>query len=247
MRTHAQSRRTSERKVLASVNAVLSLLVLWVLFTKLLGSFSVILVPFVLPSVLVLSGLIILGWSAWQPRSTKSAYALVCLLAGAVVVMATTSMGRGGDGHFFESRRVRLEELTRDLIAYGRIHEMCDGLRHFKTLNGELVAYTPAQVDTTPGVGGVPTLPVEQVLAREGIDRRRYEEFQHRLRKLRFIEVEVEQGYVAYLYDGILDNQQGYLLVRPGHVPPPLGSGLFAAELIALQPLGGGWYLFATT
>jgi hypothetical protein len=45
----------------------------------------------------------------------------------------------------------------------------------------------------------------------------------------------------------MLDELEGYLLVQPGGAPPAVRSPLFGASVIRLEPLGDGWYRFATT
>jgi hypothetical protein len=160
--------------------------------------------------------------------------------------MGTPALDRAGERLFFETRRGRLESFAHDITTYGRIHQMSDGTRHFKELNGELVAYSPAEVDTA--VKGVPpTRPLGEVLARDAIAAQRYDEFRRRLQDVKLIQFDARPGLVAFLYDGLVDNLQGYLLVQPGAAPPPMHSKLFGAELVRLEPLGRGWYKFATT
>jgi hypothetical protein len=233
--------------VLIQFATVVATLVLGTLLSKFWGSGAGFLLVLGGLPLLAVSGAIVLSWAIWRPRRDKLGIAVLALLAGSGVVAATPWLKSAGDRLFFETRRARLETFTRDVLAYGRIHEMSDGLRHHKQLNGELVAYTTGAVDTTrpwPFRGAVP---VEQVLARDGIDRREYEAFRQRLRDLKLIEFEIHPGYVAYLYDGFLDNLEGYLHVQEGHAPPGLHGELFSTELVALKPLGGGWYWFGTT
>ena len=85
------------------------------------------------------------------------------------------------------------------------------------------------------------------MLARDAIAAQRYEEFRRRLQDLKLTQFDAKPGYVAFLYDGMLDNLEGYLLVRPGGSPPALRSTLFGATLVSLEPIGDGWYRFTTT
>ena len=85
------------------------------------------------------------------------------------------------------------------------------------------------------------------MLARDAIAAQRYEDFRQRLRDLSVIEFDARPGYVAFLYDGMVDGQEGYLLVKPGASPPAMRATLFGAALIRLEPIGDGWYRFATT
>ena len=85
------------------------------------------------------------------------------------------------------------------------------------------------------------------IAARDTIAAQRYDEFRRRLQDVKLIEFTSQPGLVAFLYDGMVDNLYGYLLVQPGGAPPAMHSQLFGAELVRLEPLGGGWYRFATT
>ena len=233
--------------VLGQFGCVLLLLATVQLFAKFIGGVSdFLLFIYGLPALL-LSAVVVLGWALVPPRWAKLRVAALALLVGTGLVALSPRLRRTGDRLFFESRRADLEAFTADILAYGRIHEMSDGLRHFKELNGELIALRHAEVDTLRAPGLRPTLPVARVLARDGIDRQTYDVFRERLRELKFIEFEVHRGFVAFVYDGMLDNVDGYLLVRAGHEPPALNSEIFSSQLIAIKPLGSGWYWFATT
>ena len=233
--------------VLGQFGVVVTLLALWILLDKFLGgdsdlAFSVIGIP-----ALVVSTLTVVVWGLWGLRWRKVLLLLLAVVADAGLVMGTPALDRAGERLFFESRRSRLEALARDITAYGRIHQMSDGTRHFKELNGDLVAYTPAEVDTLGKAGSPPTRPLAQVLARDAIAEQRYDEFRRRLQDVKLIQFDSRPGLVAFLYDGMVDNLYGYLLVQPGATPPSMHSQLFGAELVRLEPLGGGWYRFATT
>ena len=236
------------RVVIISQFAILVLLLgLGVLFAKFGGGgFKFMLVLFGTPLV-ILSTIVVLVWAVWRPTWLKVLVGLACALVACGLIAATPFLSRAGDRLFFESRREQFEVFTQEVLAFGRIRSMSDGMRHFKELNGELVAYTPTQVDTTRSPGLRATLPVEQILARDGIARADYERFRARLRDLKMIEFEVHDGFVAYLYDGMLDNLEGYLYVLPDGQPPALRSEVFTTMLVSLRPLGSGWYWFATT
>ncbi len=137
--------------------------------------------------------------------------------------------------------------MVRDLDDYGRIHQLSDGTRHFKNLNGELVAFTATEVDTSRAPGLRNTLPLSLVLARDDIDSLRFESFRRTLIGMRLIEVERTDQFVAFLHDGMLDNLEGVLYVRPGQRPPAAETELFGAMLVRLSPLRDRWYWFSTT
>jgi hypothetical protein len=240
-------RLTARTFVLGQFLVVVAFLALWILFDKFLGGDSDLAFAVFGMPLLVVSTLTVVIWGLWGLQLRKLVLLALAVVADVGLVMGTPAIDRAGERLFFESRRSRLESLARDITAYGRIHQMSDGTRHFKELNGELVAYTPAEVDTSEKAGASPTRPLAQVLERDAIAAQRYDEFRRRLQDVKLIQFDSRPGLVAFLYDGMVDNLQGYLLVQPGGAPPPIRSELFGAQLVRLEPLGGGWYRFATT
>ncbi|MFL5619852.1 MAG: hypothetical protein ACJ79A_15830 [Gemmatimonadaceae bacterium] len=224
---------------------VVALLSLWVLFEKFLGAQSGLAFAVLGMPLLALSTLAVMVWTAWGIRWRKVAVLLLVVVADAGFISGSSTLSRAGDRMFFETRRSRLDTFARDIVAYGRIHEMSDGMRSFIELNGDVVAGSTSDGPARSLVA--PAVPLEQVLTRDGIAAQRYEEFRDRLRDLKIIQFDAEPGFVAFLYDGMLENLEGYLLVKPGGSPPAMRSTLFGAALIHLEPLGDGWYRFATT
>jgi hypothetical protein len=185
-----------------------------------------------------------MAWAAWGIRWQKVVLLLVAVLADVAFVSGTPTLSRAGDRLFFATRRSRLEIFARDIAAYGRIHQMSDGQRAFTELNGQLVtdATDASAVSLAPL-----RRPLAQVLAHDGIAAPRYEEFRRRLRDLKLTQFDAQPGFVAFLYDGMLDHLEGYLCVKPGGSPPALRSTLFGASLVRLEPIGDGWYRFTTS
>src|SRR4029077_8785360 len=181
------------------------------------------------------------------PTWRKTALCIGTLVFGVALLLATPSISQAGRFLFFVSRQTQLDGFVRDILAYGRIREMSDGQRYFKQLNGELITYDPSKVTISRDAGTRPIVALDQILERDHIDPVRYAEFRQRLIDLKLIEFEVEDGYVAFLYDGILDNLMGFLYVREGAAPPALDSELFACKLVALRRIRGNWYAFGTT
>lgn len=240
-----RGRLDARRLVPGQFVVVLVLLTLWVLLEKFLGAqsrlaFAVLGVP-----LLVVSTLVVGAWAAWGIRRRKVVVLLLAVVADVGLITGTSSLERAGDRLFFETRRSRLDVFARDIAAYGRIRQMSDGRRQFTELNGQPVAVSPAAVTTRSARSTTRTL--EQALARDTIEARRYEDFRQRLRDLAVIQFDAQPAYVAFLYDGLLDGLEGYLLVKPGASPPALRSTVFGEALIRLEPLGDGWYRFATT
>jgi len=241
----SRGRDTVRRIVVGQFGLIVALLALWVLLGKFLGAQSGLAFAVVGLPLLALSTLAVMVWAAWGIRLQKAVLLLLAVVTDVGFLSGSDALNRAGDRLFFDTRRSRLEAFARDILSYGRIRQMSDGTRSFTELNGALVARSPA--DATIGSSGTPRFPLEQVLSRDAITEQRYEEFRSRLRELKFTQFDARPGYVAFLYDGMLDNLEGYLLVKPGGSPPALRSTLFGASVIGLEPIGGGWYRFTTT
>jgi len=239
-----RGRFTPRTIVLGQFVLVVVVLALWVLLEKFLGAQSGLAFAVLGTPLLALSTLAVMVWSAWGIRWQKGVLLLLAVVADVGFMSGSSALGRAGDRMFFESRRSRLDSFAHDIGAYGRIHQMSDGMRSFTELNDEVVATSASSASSE---SAAPAVPLEKVLARDTIAAQRYEEFRQRLRGLKIIQFDARPGYVAFLYDGMLDNLEGYLLVKPGESPPALRSTLFGAALIRLEPLGDGWYRFAAT
>lgn len=231
--------------VLGQFVVVVALLALWLLLEKFLGAGTALAFTVVGLPLLALSTLAVMVWAAWGIRWQKVVLLLLAVVADVGFLSGNDALTRTGDRLFFATRRSRLETFAHDIVSYGRIHQMSDGLRSFTELNGELVA------DSTDGAAADAAVarrrPLEQVLSRDAIAAQRYEEFRRRLRDLKLTQFDAQPGFVAFLYDGMLDNLEGYLLVKPGGSPPAVRSTLFGASLVRLEPIGDGWYRFVTS
>jgi len=240
-----RGRLTPRTIVLGQFVLVVVSLALWALLEKFLGAQSGLAFAVLGTPLLALSTLAVMVWAAWGIRWQKGVLLLLAVVADVGFISGSSSLGRAGDRLFFESRRARLDAFAHDISAYGRIHQMSDGTRSFTELNDEVV--TTSASDVSAESVAPPAVPLGRVLARDTIAAPRYEEFRQRLRGLKIIQFDARPGFVAFLYDGMLENLEGYLLVKPGESPPALRSTLFGATLIRLEPLGDGWYRFATT
>jgi len=201
----------------------------------------------VAPAILA-GALMMLLYAAIKPSWAKAREVVVGLAAGMALLVAQPQLRTAGLEFFWGVRNAQATAFVAELLSYARIREMDTGDRHFKELNGELVAYSAAQVDTQHVDGLRPTLPIQSVLQRDGIDPRVYEMFRQRLRSLGFIHVEVHDDYIAFVRDGMLDNLYGFVWIRPGHRAPKLGSEFVdETQLVLLRPVGGHWHFSATT
>ena len=204
--TPPRGRLNARRIVLGQFVGVVTLLALWLLLAKFLGARSGLVFAVVGLPVLALSTLGVMIWAAWGIRWQKVVLLLLAVVADAGFISGNGALSRTGDRLFFATRRARLETFARDIVAYDRIHQMSDGLRSFTELNGELVAASAADATGPVASRG---RPLDQVLMRDAIAAQRYEEFRGRLRDLKLTQFDAQPGFVAFLYDGMLDNLEG--------------------------------------
>ena len=243
--TAARGGRTAHHIVVGQFAVAITLLTAWVLLEKFLGAQSGLAFAVLGTPLLALSTIALMVWAAWGIERRKVVVLLLAVVADVGFISGQRTLTRAGDRLFFETRRSRLESFSRDIVAYGRIRQMSDGMRSFTELNGDVVSDSATDSPARPLAA--PAVPLEQVLARDAIAAPKYEEYRRRLRDLKIIQFDAAPGFVAFLYDGMLENLEGYLVVRPGASPPAMRSTLFGATLIRLEPLGNGWYRFATT
>jgi hypothetical protein len=180
-------------------------------------------------------------WLLVHPTREKLRFALPAFFSIGIAVGLAPIAGKIAWPLFLWPRQSELDQFVGDLVEYGRIHDMSDGLRYYKSVNGKNYDSSHERVDSA----SFPSLAL--VLASEQIEPVKYDEFRRRLISLGFIEVAVTETHVALLYDGFLDNLHGVLWVRPGCSPPSEGSSVFATDLVSLRDLGGGWFAFETT
>jgi hypothetical protein len=240
-------RFSSAVKALGAFGLLLAAYALALYATRFVGAAFAFAVHWYGPPTLAIASLALVVWALLPPRRAKLPATLVGLILAFSVHQLTPQMVAAGEATYWRVRQAPLTKFTRDILAYGKITDMSDGDRYFKELNGELITFAAAEIDTLTSGSFRKTWPLDHVLARDGISRDTYEEYRKRLRGLTHIQFEVRPGYVAFVYDGFLDNLDGYLWVRDGAQPPPLNSELLGTQLIALHELGTGWYRFRTT
>ena len=197
-------------------------------------------------ALLVLLAIAITVAALVRPTRRKLMFAGVALLVGAILFYSELP-SRVGVPLFFAARGRAMDRFVTRILADDRITQMNDGTRHFKELNGHLVAYSAAETDV-PVSGVRRREPLDSVLRQEGIPLERYHSYRQALIELDLLSFEKRDGYVAFVSDGFLDNLYGFVYVRPGHAPPALSSKFVdATDLTSLRPLGRRWYFFTTT
>jgi hypothetical protein len=238
----ARKRRISFHKiVLALLGAVLTLWVLAAfLHLFLRGNDDLILVLFSLP-VLGICAIALVFHAVLRPSRRRALVGALALGVSLLVLLATPHIRHAGTHLFVALNGEALDEFTREIISYGKIHEMNGGL------NGELVARDAPDVERDPPAPLLPRLPLEEVLARHGIDRARYDAFAARLIELRLLGFELSGSHVAFVTGGMVDNLGGLLYVREGFEPPALDTSVFTTRLVSLRHIRGRWYSFGTS
>jgi hypothetical protein len=227
--------------VLALLGAVLALWVLTAfLHLFLRGNDDLLVLLFSLP-VLGLCALALLVHAIVRPSRRRAAVSALALGASVLVLLATPHIRHAGTHLFVALNEKALDGFTREIISYGKIHEMFGGL------NGELVARDAPDVERDPPAPLLPRLPLEEVLARHGIDRARYDAFAARLIELRLLGFELSASHVAFVTGGMIDNLGGLLYVREGFGPPALDTSVFTTRLVFLRHIRGRWYSFGTS
>ncbi len=216
-------------------------LLISLVFRLFIGDFaSLILFLFSLLAV-SLSLISIVIWLLIRPSFSKLKEVVSPLVVVVLTVVISYFATSAAWTIFLWPRQQKLTSFTQDLVSYGRITEMSDGRRYHKSLNGTVFDSSDQKLDP-------PNHPaLLNILKTNKIELGRYIDFRKRLISLGFIDVEVHDNYVAFLYDGMLDNLYGVLWVKPGANPPAMNSLIFGCNLIYLHARGEGWYLFGTT
>jgi hypothetical protein len=227
--------------VLALLGAVLTLWLLAAFFHLFLkGNDGLLILLFLLP-LLGLFALLLILHTIVRPSKRAAAVSALALGAAILVVLGTPYIRHAGTHLFVAVNEKALGELTSEIIGYGKIHRM------FGELNGELVASGASDVERDPPHGLRPRLPLEEVLARHGIDRGMYDAFAASLRNLRLLGFEVSESCIAFPTGSMLDNVHGLLYVRDGFEPPSLDTPVLSSRLVELRHIRGSWYWFGTS
>jgi hypothetical protein len=227
--------------VLALLGAALTLWVLTAfLHLFLRGNDDLLVLLFSLP-VLGLCALALIVHAIVRPSRRRALVSALALAASVILLLGTPHIRHAGTHLFLAVNGKALDGFTREIISYGKIHEMYGGL------NGELVARNAPDVERDPPSPLLPRLPLEEVLARHGIDMARYDAFAARLIELRLLGFELSAGHVAFVAGGLMDNLSGLLYVREGSEPPAPGASVFTTEFVSLRHITGRWYSFGTS
>src|SRR5262245_17721665 len=129
---------------------------------------------------------VLLVWVLIRPPREKLRFALPSPLPVAAMTTLLHALvlapHRVAWQQYMSSRQPQLDVFVQELLSYGQIHEMSDGLRAAKRLNDRLFQ------DSSRAVGPEHPL-LAALLESQHIDAARYEHFRRQLIQLHFIEV----------------------------------------------------------
>ena len=174
----------------------------------------------------------IIIWALWPPRRLKLWATGIAFAAGIVVFNYTWPLRALSDRLYVERRHEALTSLVADITEYKRIRQF-DPV-YVRALNGTSFLYPGA--DTASYLKRVP---LDSILARDGIDPTVLADFQNRLADLHLMAFWADSGQVT-----LARSRDVGLLYRPPNQPPlapgaPLGN---AGRIVRVFAKGWYWY-----
>lgn len=146
------------------------------------------------------------------------------------------------DRLFFKSREQKLTVLITQIQAYGRIKEMSDGLRYWKTINGTAVEQDSSKIGKESDLNKKYLL--DDILRRDKIDKSHYNSFKDALIHLNLISfTTLPDGTISFTIDGFLDNCQGIAYSATGNHPARNDCG----DVIRWVKISENWYSWGST
>jgi hypothetical protein len=137
---------------------------------------------------------------------------------------------------FFRLREKQLNEFVVEIRKYKKIHEMSDGLRHWKSINDHFVEFNRHEIDTT-----MHQYFVDDILQSEHIDKDIYENFRQRLINADLVSFSVEtDGAISFLIEGFLDSSTGLTYSETGTIP----RGNYRGGITHWVHVGYNWYVY---
>jgi hypothetical protein len=141
-----------------------------------------------------------------------------------------------------------LEKFTKDIISYKKIFKMSSGERYYKQLNDHLIEYDRSIVEYDRNTIDKSS-PLRRreyyldVLDNEDISLEKYDYFRQRLNILGFIDFELDESFVSFTIDGMLDNCYGIAYSVNGNDP----GGLDCGRVVVWKKIRGNWYRWGTS
>ena len=139
-------------------------------------------------------------------------------------------------------RKDKLDKLAHEIKEYSKIKQMSDGQRFWKSINN--ISIESKIKDTTSNEFFGPKYFLDDILAKENVEKNKYEDFRQQLISIGFIEFEtLEDGSLSFTIDGMLDNCEGYAYSTTGENPVSNNCGV----IIFWKKVADNWYVWATT
>jgi hypothetical protein len=146
------------------------------------------------------------------------------------------------DWLFFKFREDKLTLFISELKKYGKIKEMSDGQRYWKTINNISIEPSLTKTDTCSEFGKKYYL--DDILKREEIDKQHYDFFKNILIETNLTGFEIlGDETISFTIDGFLDNCYGIAYSETGDNP----CANYCGRIITWNQIGHNWYAWSTT
>jgi hypothetical protein len=223
------------------VTSILLPYVLTILFAR--TTSLLILLPIFVISLIVLIGATIILRNE-EPVKTKRKYYSILAICAFVFYFPSYSLQLHlADRMHLKIHEDRLNRFVTEIKQYQRITEMSDGERFWKTINNTSIEPKIENIDTTDNGSGKKFF-LDDVLAKDGVDKQNYELFRQKLVATGFISFEtLDDGTISFTMDGFLDNCYGIAYSETGIRPEQNGCG----DIIRWTKIGDNWYAWGTT
>ena len=200
---------------------------------------------YVLPLIMIvlLIDLIIYSFVALQTNSFKAKRIFVIFLVGLFVLFGRGFFSTSGMFLYYTYHHNTLNEFVTDILSDRKIWHMSDCQRYSKRVNDYYI-----NNDMEKEYGGYYDFFVDS-LKKDNISSERFDRYVETLSDVNLISFEIQNNYIAFTYDGFLDNEIGFLYIIDG-APPVLGTdGIlgWGGLLVNLVHIRDNWYFFAVT
>jgi hypothetical protein len=195
--------------------------------------------------IIALIVLIISTFKLARRSAVKKSWIITIAAGTLVVFFFTYSMQlQLADAIYFKIREKQIRSLAFDIKRYGKIVEMTNGLRYWKSINNTFIERDIKDVETISNGFGEQKYLLDDVLNSKGIDKKIYEQLRQRLIETGFISfIVLNDGSISFTMDGMLDNCYGISYSETGGHPKFNDCG----EIIRWVKISDNWYAWGTT
>ncbi|REA56141.1 hypothetical protein DSL64_27340 [Dyadobacter luteus] len=184
----------------------------------------------------------IVFWQTETLKQLKKYYGLTALVAICLFVITYGYQIWLSEWIFFKLRQEKLTVMVDQIQRYGKVTEMSDGMRYWKTINGQPVGMDSSEVNNTLESDSKHLL--DDVLKQEGVDRAFYDRIRNTLIEVNLIGfIVLPDGTISFTMDGMLDNCFGIAFSETGKQPADNDCG----EVVRWVKISDNWYAWGTT